>query len=159
MFCGECGTQNPDTNQFCKNCGRPLKRPQQAPAPQPAAAPATAPQPVYYQPAPAAVPGAPGAPVAPAAAKPPLNKGLLVLGILGIVLGCVSFFFYPYLCGIAAVVLGGITLFRTERKTGITGIIAIAALVIGLASIILDHFYLVIFPPSLGFEVLCWLVT
>ena len=24
MFCGECGTQNPDTNQFCKNCGKPL---------------------------------------------------------------------------------------------------------------------------------------
>jgi len=26
MFCGECGTQNPDTNQFCINCGKPLKK-------------------------------------------------------------------------------------------------------------------------------------
>ena len=153
MFCGKCGTQNPDTNAFCKNCGSPLRRPRQpAPAPQPAAAPAPAPQPVYYQPAPTAVSGA------PAVAKPPLNKGMLALGILGIVIGCVSFFFYPYLCGIAAIVLGGISLFRTEKKTGITGIIAIAALIIGFASVILDHFYLVIFPPSMGFEVLCWLI-
>jgi hypothetical protein len=166
MFCGECGTQNPDTNQFCKNCGKPLKRPQQAPASQPAdvpyqppVAPPAAPQPAYYPPQ---QPGYGQSPVPPAGAavtaKPPLNKGMLALGILGIAFGCVSFFFYPYLCGFAAILLGGISLFRTERKTGITGIIAIVALVIGLASIIIDHFYLVIFPPTMGFEVLCRLV-
>ena len=27
MFCGDCGTQNPDTNAFCKNCGKPVKKP------------------------------------------------------------------------------------------------------------------------------------
>lgn len=26
MFCTECGTENPDTNKFCRNCGRPLKK-------------------------------------------------------------------------------------------------------------------------------------
>ena len=52
MFCGECGTQNPDTNQFCKNCGKPLAR-RQAPAPGPSPVPA-------YQPAP--VPSAPQSP-------------------------------------------------------------------------------------------------
>jgi hypothetical protein len=30
MFCGECGTLNPDTNRFCKNCGKPLGRIQPA---------------------------------------------------------------------------------------------------------------------------------
>lgn len=38
MFCGECGTQNPDTNQFCRNCGKPLPRHQ--PAVQPGTPPA-----------------------------------------------------------------------------------------------------------------------
>ncbi len=113
MFCGECGTQNPDTNQFCKNCGKPLRRPQQAPAPQPVAVPvqpAAVPpqaQPVYYPPQQAGVqqPGVIAGAAAPV--KPPLSKGMLALGIVGVVVGIVSFFFYPYLCGIAAVVLGG----------------------------------------------------
>ena len=35
MFCGECGTENPDTNQFCKNCGKPLKKKQLPPEPAP----------------------------------------------------------------------------------------------------------------------------
>ncbi|MDP3564402.1 MAG: zinc ribbon domain-containing protein, partial [Methanoregula sp.] len=35
MFCGECGTENPDTNQFCKNCGKPLKKKQLQPIPVP----------------------------------------------------------------------------------------------------------------------------
>ena len=38
MFCGECGTENPDTNRFCKSCGKPLKQKQE---PVPAAAPAS----------------------------------------------------------------------------------------------------------------------
>ncbi len=25
MFCTQCGTQNPDKNRFCRNCGKPLK--------------------------------------------------------------------------------------------------------------------------------------
>ena len=155
MFCGSCGTQNPDTNQFCKNCGKPLKKPQQAPAPQPAGAPAqpaAAPQPAYYQ-QPAGYP-----PVAAVPGKPPLNKGLLALGIAGIIIGIVSWFFYPYLCGIAAVVLGGVTFYKAENKMGIVAIIAIVALVIGLASIVVTHFYLVLFPPSMGFESIYWLV-
>lgn len=33
MFCTECGTENPDTNRFCKNCGRPLKKEHPVPPP------------------------------------------------------------------------------------------------------------------------------
>ena len=49
MFCGECGAQNPDTNKFCKNCGKPLVRrqpaeqPPQIPVTYPAAQPAPVP--------------------------------------------------------------------------------------------------------------------
>ena len=45
MFCGECGTQNPDTNQFCSNCGKPLKKNLNA-SPVAPLAPAAAPVPV-----------------------------------------------------------------------------------------------------------------
>ncbi len=162
MFCGECGTQNPDTNQFCKNCGKPLRKPQQAPASQPSALPARpvaaqAPeQPAYYPPPPAGT--LPQGAVAGAPVKPPLNKVMLALGILGIVFGIVSWFFYPYLSGIAAVLLGGIAFYKTENKTGIVAILAIIALVIGIASMVVGHFYLFIFPPTMGFEAVYWLV-
>jgi uncharacterized membrane protein len=96
--------------------------------------------------------------VAGAPAKPPLNKAMLALGIVGIVIGIVSWFFYPFLCGIAAVILGGVTFYKAENKRGIVAIIAIVAVVIGLASIIVGHFYLDLFPPSMGFEAVYWLV-
>jgi hypothetical protein len=164
MFCGECGTQNPDTNQFCKNCGKPLRRPQQVPAPQPVVVPVQTvsvqpqAQPVYYQHQPAGVQPQGVIAGAAAPAKPPLNKGMLFLGIVGIIFGIVSWFFYPYLCGFAAVLLGGITFYKTENKMGITAIIAIKALVIGIASMVVGHFYLVVFPPTMGFDAIYWLV-
>src|SRR5512136_2020138 len=129
MFCGECGTQNPDINQFCKNCGKPLKKTQQAPAPQPAAVPvpqvAAMPQaqPVYYPPQPAGV-QQPGA-VAGASVKPPLNKGMLALAIVGVVLGIISWFRYPYILGILAIVLGVVVVAKAEQKTGAVAIVAI----------------------------------
>lgn len=152
MFCGECGTPNPDTNQFCKNCGKPLRRTQQAPAPQPAAVPVppvAAPpqaQPVYYPPQPAGV-QPPGA-VAGDLTKPPLNKGMLALAIVGVVLGIASWFRYPYLLGILAIVLGVIGVARSEKKTGAVAIMAALAILIGLACIVVDLFYFTIFPTS-----------
>jgi hypothetical protein len=81
-------------------------------------------------------------------AKPPLNKGLLVLGIVGFIAGIVSWFFYPYICGIGAVVLGGVTFYKSERKAGIVGIIALLAILVGLSSMLVDNFYFVLFPPQ-----------
>ena len=153
MFCGECGTQNPDTNQFCKNCGKPLRRSPQAPAPQPAAVPvqpaAAPPQapPVYYQPPPAGVQQPGFAAGAAATAQPPQNKGMLALGIIGILAGIGAWFRYPYLLGILAIVLGGIVIAKSENKKGTVAIIGIIAVLIGLACIIFDIFYLTIFPP------------
>jgi hypothetical protein len=151
MFCGECGTQNPDTNQFCKNCGKPLRRPQQAPAMQPVAVPApqmTAQppaQPVYYPPAGVQPPGAVAGVATPE--KPPLNKGMLVLGIFGLLIGIASWVRYPYILGILAVLLGGIAVAKPESRKGVILIIAILAVLIGLASIVFDLFYLTIMPP------------
>jgi hypothetical protein len=151
MFCGECGTQNPDTNQFCKNCGKPLRRPQQAPAayqvatPVPPVAAPSQPQPVYYPPQPAVV-QPPGAAAGAPPAKPSLNKGMLALGIVGVVLGIAAWFRYPYLLGILAIVLGGIVVAKSERKTGAVTVVAALGILIGLACIVVDIFYFTIFP-------------
>jgi hypothetical protein len=153
MFCGECGTQNPDTNQFCKNCGKPLRKPGQSPAPQPAAVPmqpVAAPvpiQPVYYQPQPAVMQQPVVAAGAPAPAKPPLNKGMLVLAIVGFLIGIVSWLRYPYILGILAIVIGGIAIAKPENRKGVILIIAVLAILIGLASMVFDMFYLIIMPP------------
>jgi hypothetical protein len=153
MFCGECGTQNPDTNQFCKNCGKPLRKPRQAPAAQPAAIPApTAPapqaQPVSYPPQPAGI--QPPGVVADASVKPPMKKRMLLLDILSILIGAVSWFMYPYICGILAIVLGAVVLYNSKNKKGtgaiIMAILGIVGIIIGLASIIVNLFYFSFYP-------------
>lgn len=154
MFCGECGTQNPDTNQFCKNCGKQLKKPQQAPAPQPVSVPVTPvaipppTQPISYPPPPVWVqPPVPGAGVAAPVVKPPRNKTMLGLGIVGLLIGIGSWFRYPYLLAILAIILGGVVLKKPENRKGAVLIIACLAILIGIASIVFDMFYLVILPP------------
>jgi hypothetical protein len=159
MFCGECGTQNPDTNQFCKNCGKPLRRPQQIPAPQPATVPiqpvAAQPlaQPVYYQPQPAVS--------APAIVtlQEPVKTGRNWLGGLSVVAGIASLIVYPYILGTLAIILGGYSLYATRKKTGKIAFIAIIGIVIGLAAILVDNFYLVLFPPKeIAFDLLTLLL-
>jgi hypothetical protein len=163
MFCGNCGTQNPDTNSFCKNCGGPLKKPQGA-AP---VAPVQPAPPSYYVP-PAGAP-APGIATPPAyAPQVPVKPGLLAqifgslsgkLGIVTVIFSLVSWFYYPYLCGIAAIVLGGIAVYKAENKKGIAAIIAMIGLGIAIVSIIVDHFYFVLFPPTMGFTLAYWIVS
>ena len=147
MFCSECGTQNPDTNQFCKNCGKPLRISQQVRYPQPVGVPvqpvATPPpaQPVYYSPQPAVI-----QPVTAAPVKPAGNTGMLVLGIIGVLVGIGSWFRYPYLLAILAIVLGGVVIAKSENKKGAAMVIACLAILIGLACIVVDVFYFTIFP-------------
>jgi hypothetical protein len=147
MFCSECGTQNPDTNQFCKNCGKPFRKNQEAPSPQSAGVPvqpvATPPpaQPVYYPPPPAVV-----QPVTAAPVKPAGNTAMSALGIGSIILAVLSWFRYPYIFGLLAIVFGGVVLFKSGNKKSWQAILGILGIIAGLACIITDIFYFTIFP-------------
>lgn len=153
MFCGECGTENAETRKFCKNCGKPLRSATPAPgvqppavpvpAPQPVSAPVAPPPPVHSPPPPVSAPPPAGT---PAPARPPLNKGLLGLGIAGLLIALVAWFRYPYLCGLLAIVLGVLVIARSDNRKGAVALVAALAILIGLAAIIVDLFYFTIFP-------------
>jgi hypothetical protein len=140
MFCGECGTQNPDTNQFCKNCGKPLAKRQQAP--QPAAQPAPAPvtYPAARQPVPVpAVPYQP--PVSSAATVPATAPGVALarrwnwLGIVSVLPGILAFGILPLILGLSAILIGTAGLIFYRKTTGRIGISSIIGIVLGIAAI------------------------
>jgi hypothetical protein len=138
MFCGECGTQNPDTNSFCKNCGKPLKR---APAPSHSApAPVQAPT-VAVLSSPVPEQAAPSEPVK----KPGWNW----LAIISLAISFLSWIVYPYICGIIAIIIGGAALWLGRKQTGKISFIAVAAILIALGSMFLDFFYAGFFAPHL----------
>jgi hypothetical protein len=134
MFCGECGTQNPDTNQFCRNCGKPLARRQ--PAAQPSQIPVTYPA---AQPAPAPAVSAAQPPVA--AASPAQAPALVAKrrlnwpGFVSLVLGILSWIIYTGIFAILAILLGIISLVWFRKATGRIGISAIIGIVFGIAAI------------------------
>lgn len=119
MFCGECGTQNPDTNQFCRNCGKPLTK-------RPAAQPAVL-QPVQ----PVAVPVVPAPGPAPVA-KP--KRKWNWPGILSLILGILSWVILTGLFAIGAILLGIIALAWFRKATGRIGISGIIGIVLGIAA-------------------------
>ena len=136
MFCGECGTENPDINRFCKNCGKPLKKPQ--PMQQQVAQPTSAP--AYYIPPPGPPPPGPAQhPVVQQQAPPvtlPVTPGVSkrwsrakIFALLSILFGAVSLIMAPYIAGIIGVLLG-ILAVREKQKLGFIGI---AIAIIGMA--------------------------
>ena len=141
MFCGECGTENPDTNRFCKNCGRALKKPQQAAAPvaqvpvTPAAGPAL--------PTPQASGTMPVQPAAQSAIKPARNW----FAIISFIVSLVSWLVYPIIIGFIAIVLGVFSLYRAKKNQSKIPVSAVIAIIIGLLAIVLNFFWLDIFPP------------
>jgi hypothetical protein len=130
MFCGECGTENPETNKFCKNCGNTLKRVQQTPAP---TTPVQVPAQSYSQPV-----SAPAPQVQMPGKSSVLRKH--AISIISIFPAVGAFFMYPYVLGIVAIILGLVAI----KKRDFLGIIVVA---VGLAAIVVDLFYLQIFPP------------
>jgi hypothetical protein len=125
MFCGECGTENPDRNQFCKNCGKPLKK-TQVPAGQ---------NPQAVSPPP------------PPAVKGSSTAGK-ILGILSFLCGIISWLAFPYIIGILAVFLGVVGFVKNPEKKSLFTLLCILGIVIAFASIFVDIFYLTLFPPS-----------
>ena len=159
MFCGECGTENKDTSSFCRNCGKSLKNPQQAATPvtqapvQPAPpsyyippvgspAPGTATPPVNTQ-----TPQVPGTmPVQPGAVgavKPARNW----LAIVSLIVSLVSWVIFPILIGFVAIVLGLISLYRAKKDQSKIPVTAVLEIIIGLLAIVINFFWLDIFPP------------
>ena len=137
MFCGECGTQNPDTNAFCKNCGKPLKRPGSQGFPRAVVSPAPA--------APYVQPGQGGATSQVQPAQVPAQglvgtpkKSRKVL-YASIIFGVVSCLFLPYILGALAVIFG----IWAAYKKDFLGVIGI---VIGALVIVVNYFYLFFFP-------------
>jgi hypothetical protein len=141
MFCGECGTQNPDTNQFCKNCGKPLARRQPAmqPAAQPAAVPVQSPaaQPFPTAAVPYQSPVAMGATVvtAPAPAAAPKHRRNW-LGIVSLILGILSWVILTGILALGAILLGIAGIFLFRKATGRIGISGIIGIIFGLAAIV-----------------------
>ena len=135
MFCGECGAENPDTNNFCKNCGKVLNTSRTAGTPVArVAGPAVqAPQAVGYTPA------------QPAAgtAKP----GRVWLGIVSLFVSIVSWLFYPIVLGALAVLLGILSLVLAKKRHAKIPVSAVIAIIIGLLAVVLNFFWLDIFPP------------
>ena len=134
MFCGECGTQNPDTNQFCRNCGKPLLKRQ--PAAEPAGATSPAPAPVVFVPPP--VTGAASTPApAPAPGAGP-KRARNWLGIVSLILGILSWGILTVIVAIAAVLIGLVSIFLSRKATGRIGISSIIGIVLGILAIVVS---------------------
>ncbi len=152
MFCGECGTQNPDTNQFCKNCGKPLRKAGPVPATQPSYAPmppaAAPPRPLPVAPVP--VPAVPisHAPL-PVPAQPDTQGAPSLrnwFAIVSFIVSLVSWLAYPIILGLISVILGIFSLYWAKKKRAKIPVSGIFAIIIGLLSIIVNFFWLDIFP-------------
>jgi hypothetical protein len=157
MFCGECGTQNPDTNRFCINCGKPLKENLNASPvahPAPAASPvppvvSKPPNPPSQQSSPIPPPGmtvpqAPATTTLPAtqAEKSPRNW----FAIVSFILALLSWVIYPIIIGFFAMGLGIFSLYSAKKQQSKIPVIAVIAIIIGLLAIVLSFFWLDIFP-------------
>jgi hypothetical protein len=137
MFCGECGTANPDTNKFCKNCGKPLGKHRQATEPA-AALPVT---PAGSQAGSSAV--APLQPAGETTARHARNW----LALFSFIISLVSWLIYPVIIGFFAVLLGISSLYTAKKKKAKIPISAVIAIIIGMLAVILNFFWLEIFPP------------
>ncbi len=136
MFCSECGAQNPDTNQFCRNCGKPLlHRAPAAPVAAPAAPSVQAPGYTAVPAQPAAAPMVPAAAAGTATISP--KRQWNWLGMLSILPGLLSLVILPLLMACAAILLGiaGLLIFR--RSAGRIGIASPIGILLGIVAIAL----------------------
>jgi uncharacterized protein with PQ loop repeat len=159
MFCGECGTKNPDTNRFCINCGKPLKKNLNA---SPVAPPAPEAAPVPVQPAiqePTNSFSQQSYPVPPPGTTVPQALATTALpatqrekspwnwfAIISFILALLSWVIYPIIIGFFAMGLGIFSLYAAKKKQSKIPVIAVIAVIIGLLAIVLNFFWLDIFP-------------
>jgi len=154
MFCGECGTHNPDTNSFCKNCGKPMRKNQKT---EPGAVTQAPPvPPLSYIPPAGGVPASVTAP-APAYAKEaqagavapvPVKKRRRWPQILSLVISILSWILYPVILGMLAILTGIFALYMARKAGSKIPVSAVLAIIVGLLAIVLNFFWLDIFPPK-----------
>jgi uncharacterized protein with PQ loop repeat len=160
MFCGECGTENKDISSYCRNCGKALKNPQAAAPVEPAAPVQPTPSSYYIPPVGAPAPGTatpavnaqipqvpgtiPVQPAAEGAVKPARNW----LAIVSLITSLLSWLIYPVMIGFVAIVLGVFSLYRAKKDQSKIPVTAILAIIIGLLAIVINFFWLEIFPPA-----------
>ncbi len=100
------------------------------------------------------VPAQPTQPVSPGYSTPqvpvPPGKAHRNWGAISS-LGCslVSLIFFPYIFGIIAVCIGIIAIYRTKKSSGKIPKGAVVGIIIGLASILFNFFYLDLFAPTI----------
>ena len=160
MFCGECGTKNPDTNKFCINCGKPLRKTTAAAQPVPPPAIEIPPQSEDYlfppfstggtvpnNPIKATKSSATVAPVTTALpATQPAQSPRDWFAIVSFILALVSWMIYPIIIGFFAMGIGIFSLYAAKKKQSKIPVIAVIAVIIGLLAIVLNFFWLDIFP-------------
>jgi len=119
MFCGECGTRNPDISEVCTNCGKPLRKSQP-----------------LVQPAPSADSTRPA--VQPAAAALLAKRKRNWIGIGSLILGILSWVILTTLLAIVAIILGVFSLYKTKKETGKIAFSAIAGIVIAGTAVVVS---------------------
>ena len=159
MFCGECGSKNPDINKFCINCGKPLKKNLNSSAdtfPVPAAAPEPE-QPAAHQPlepvSPQSYPvPSPGTtvPQVPAITTHPSTQPEKTprnwFAIASFILALLSWVIYPIIIGFFAMGLGIFSLYAAKKTQSKIPVLAVIAVIVGLLAVVLNFFWLDIFP-------------
>jgi hypothetical protein len=73
------------------------------------------------------------------AAAVPIKPACNWAGIGSLILGIISWIFYPYILGILAIILGGYSLYSIRKTTDKLAFIAIAGIIIALASMVVDY--------------------
>lgn len=132
MFCDECSTQNPDTNQFCNNCGKPLNKSQTT-------APVVQPAPLQVQEKPSA-----SSTLTPEAG---IKQKRTWLGIISLIPAIFSWIIYPILLGFVAIILGIVSIYLWKRQGTRFPASAVISIIIGLLAVVLNIFWMDIFPP------------
>jgi hypothetical protein len=154
MFCGECGTKNPDTNKFCINCGKPLRKTPAAAQSAPPPAIEIPLQPEDYPSPPfstgGTVPNNPIKVVKSSATVVPETKpkkNWVAIACLGLsLLSCVT---YPYIIGILAVLTGAGAIYMERKQAGKVPVLAVLGILIVLGSMVLNFYYLDLFAPAI----------
>jgi hypothetical protein len=163
VFCGDCGTKNPDTNKFCITCGKPLRKTPAAAQPAPPPAIEIPQQSEDYLSPPFPTGGiVPNNPVKVINSSPTVAPSTTTLpatrpeksprnwfAIVSFILALLSWVIYPIIIGFFAMGLGIFSLYTAKKKKSKIPVIAVIAVIIGLLAIVLNFFYLDLFAPAI----------